>query len=537
MVTVMSRLTRWVTVLVPGAFLALFFIYPVVSVLGRGLGRDGLDAFGDLASSGRIRDTIWFTVWQAVVSTAITVAVALPAAGIVARLSGRRQRLVRALVTVPFVLPTVVVAGAFEGLFDRFGLDSGAIRLRHTVWAVLLAHVFFNYAVIVRAVGSYWSGLDGRLEDQARILGASRWQTFREITLPRLRPALLASSAIVFLFSFTSFGVVLILGGPRRATIETEIYRFAVTRSDLSSAAAMAVVQLVAVLALIMVTTRLERRRPVTVVQPQRASLAVTRRWLGANVLVAMLLLGAPIGTLIERSVSVGDRYGLDNYRALGERVQQLPAPATTALWNSLVFAVVATSIASVVGMLASVVVLHGTRWLRHIFDLGLTLPLGTSAVTIGFGILIALDEPPLDLRTSWWIVPIAHALVGTPFVVRSVVPALRAIDPSLREAAAVLGAAPGRVRREIDVPIGMRGLVVGAGFAFAVSLGEFGAPSFIPRRADLLTAPVALFRLLGTPGEQLRGQAMALAVIIMVMVATAVLLIESARSSNDGSI
>ena len=100
-----------------------------------------------------------------------------------------------------------------------------------------------------------------------------------------------------------------------------------------------------------------------------------------------------------------------------------------------------------------------------------------------------------------------------------------------------MLGAAPGRVRREIDVPIGMRGLVVGAGFAFAVSLGEFGATSFIPRRADLLTAPVALFRLLGTPGEQLRGQAMALAVIIMVMTATAVLLIESARSSNEGSI
>ncbi len=532
-----SRAARWVTVFVPGAFVSLFFIYPVVTVLGRGLGSDGLTAFGDLASSGRIRDTIWFTVWQAVVSTLITVAVALPAAGIVARLSGRRQQLVRALVTVPFVLPTVVVAGAFEGLFDRFGLDSGTIRLRHTVWAILLAHVFFNYAVIVRAVGSYWAGLDGRLEDQARILGASRWRTFREITLPRLRPALLASSAIVFLFSFTSFGVVLILGGPRRATIETEIYRFAVTRSDLSSAAAMAVVQLVAVLALIVVTTRLERRRPVTATQPRRESLAVQPLWLAANVFVAVVLLGAPIGTLIERSLSVGDRYGFDNYRALGERVQQLPAPATTALWNSLVFAVAATAIAAGVGMLASLVVVHGIHWLRHVFDLGLTLPLGTSAVTIGFGILIALDEPPLDLRTSWWIVPIAHALVGVPFVVRSVVPVLRSIDPSLREAAAVLGAAPGRVRREIDVPIGLRGLVVGAGFAFAVSLGEFGATSFIPRRAELLTAPVALFRLLGTPGEQLRGQAMALAVIIMVMVATAVLLIESTRSSNEGSI
>ncbi len=537
MTDVASRIARVATVLVPAAFLALFFIYPVVTVLGRGLGGAGIDSFGDLASSGRIRDTVWFTVWQAVVSTVLTVVIALPAAGIVARLRGRRQRLVRALVTVPFVLPTVVVAGAFEGLFDRFGLDSGALRLRHTVWAILLAHVFFNYAVIVRSVGSYWAGLDGRLEDQARILGAGRWRTFREITLPRLRPALLASSAIVFLFSFTSFGVVLILGGPRRATIETEIYRFAVTRSDLSSAAAMAVVQLVAVLGLIIVSTRLERRRPVTATQARRDSSPVGRVWLVGNLVVGAVLLGAPIATLVERSLSVGDRYALDNYRALGERVQQLPASAATALWNSLVFAVAATALAALVGMLASLVVVHGTRWLRHVFDLGLTLPLGTSAVTIGFGILIALDEPPLDLRTSWWIIPIAHALVGIPFVVRAVVPVLRSIDPSLREAAALLGAAPGRVRREIDLPIGLRGLVVGAGFAFAVSLGEFGATSFIPRRAELLTAPVALFRLLGTPGEQLRGQAMALAVVIMAMVVAAVLLIESTRSTNEGTI
>ncbi len=532
-----STLAAGAVVLVPATFIAVFFVFPVASILLRGFGDDGLSSLVDLATSPRQRGVLWFTVWQAVVSTVLTLAVGLPAASVVARMGGRARRLTRALVTVPFVLPTVVVAGAFEGVFDRFGLDAGAFRLRHTVWAILLAHVFFNYAVVVRTVGGYWAGLDNRLEDQARMLGANRRRTWWEVTLPRLRPAIASAAAIVFLFSFTSFGVVLILGGPRRATIETEIYRYAVTRSDFSTAAALALVQLVAVLALVAVATRLERLRPIHNRQGRVGPGALGSKWVTLNAVVALALLGTPIAVLVERSLVAGDGYGLANYRALGTRVRQLPAPATTAIWNSLVFAVAATAMAVLVGTLASLVVVHGRRGLSRIFDLGLTLPLGTSAVTIGFGMLVALDEPPLDLRTSWWIVPIAHALIGIPFVVRTMVPVLRSIDPRLREAAAILGATPSRVRREIDIPIGARGLVVGAGFAFAVSLGEFGATSFIPRRPENLTAPIALFRLLGTPGDLLRGQAMALAVVMMVTVAIVVVAIETLRGSAEGGL
>ena len=527
---------RWAAVAVPAVFLAVFFVYPAGAILWRGLFSEGFGPMSDLFASSRTRGVLWFTMWQALASTAITLVAALPAAAVVTRLRGRRRHWVRGLVTVPFVLPTVVVAGAFEGVFDRFGLEDGGFRLRHTVWAILLAHVFFNYAVVVRIVGSFWSGLDHRLEEQARVLGAGPIQTFRAVTLPRLRPAIASACTIVFLFSFTSFGVVLLLGGPRRATLETEIYRQAVTRGDLRSAAGLALVQLLAVLALIAVATRLERRRPAPTGVAHSPPKPLPRSFVWANFAVMAVLLGSPIAVLVERSLSVSDGYGLDHYRALTERVPQLPATAATALGNSLVFATVATALALAVGTLAALVVVHGRSGLRHVFDLGLTLPLGTSAVTIGFGILIALDEPPLDLRTSWWIVPIAHALVGTPFVVRTMVPVLRRIDPQIREAAAVLGASPGRVRRLIDLPIAGRGMLVGAGFAFAVSLGEFGATSFLPRRPETLTAPLALYRLLSTPGELLRGQAMALAVVLMVLVALAVVAIEASRGSERGA-
>ncbi|MFQ5556448.1 MAG: ABC transporter permease [Acidimicrobiales bacterium] len=531
----LRRLGGSVAAAVPVGFLSVFFAWPVVSILWEGLGRRGLRPLLDLAGSPSFRGVAWFTLWQAVASTVITVVVALPAAAMVARLRFRGRRLVRALVTVPFVLPTVVVAGAFEGVFDRFGLADGALRLRHTVWAILLAHLFFNYAVVVRTVGAFWAGLDGRIEDQARVLGASRRLTFLHVTLPRLWPAITAAAAIVFLFSFTSFGVILVLGGPTRATIETEIYRHAVVRLDLTAAAAHAVAQLAAVVAMVAVANRLERRR----VRPARVSgMTAPRgtRWgLVGNLTVMVMVLGVPVAVLVERSLSDGSGYSLTNYAALGERVELLPASAVTALGNSVRFALAATAIAVVVGAIAALVAVHGRRLVARSFDLGLTLPLGTSAVTVGFGILLALDEP-VDLRTSVWIVPIVHAVIGVPFVVRTLVPVLRSIDDRTREAAAVLGASPARVRREVDLPIGARGLAVGAAFAFAVSLGEFGATSFIPRRPGSLTAPLALFRLLGTPGEALRGQAMALAVVLMVLTASAVLVIDALGEAGEGS-
>ncbi len=522
----------------PLAFLAVFFAYPVLTVVA-----DGLNSLGDLLGRSSIRGVMWFTVWQAVASTALTLAVGIPAAAALARLRPRTRRVVRAVITVPFVLPTVVVAGAFEAVFDRFGLDGGTLSLHHTVWAILLAHVFFNYAVVVRTVGSWWAGLDGRNADAAAVLGATPLRGFRHVTWPLLRPAVAASAAVTFLFSFTSFGVILILGGPTRATVETEIYRYAITRLDFATASALALCQLVAVAALVGLAGVAERRRAVARRAPGRTAPRSRRGVIAVNAAVAVLLLGVPIVTLVERSFATGGGYGVANFAALADRVQMLPTTALAALRHSLAFAVLATLIATGIGALASFVVVGGrahaaangrTGWLRRLFDVGLTLPLGVSAVTVGLGMLLALDTPPLEFRTAWWIIPVAHALVGMPFVVRTLVPTLRSIDDRLREAASVLGASPLRTRREVDAPIASRAVAVGAAFAFAVSLGEFGATAFLPRRPDTLTAPLALFRLLGTPGETLQGQAMALAVVLMAATVASVLVIEGLRRTDE---
>jgi thiamine transport system permease protein len=539
---------------VPVLFLGWFFLWPVSAIIGLGLAPDGavdLSVLTRVITDDSVRSVAWFTLWQAVVSTGLTLLVALPGAYAFARLEFRGRRALQAIVTVPFVLPTVVVGSAFLALLGPrspvnaalatvLGDTAPTLDLRRTVTAILLAHVFFNYAVVVRTVGGLWSMLDPRLEDAARVLGASRWRTFREVSLPLLSPAIAASAAIVFLFTFTSFGVVLILGGPGRATIEVEIHRATTQLLDLPLASTLALLQLAAVLTALAVYGRLTRRvqqqRLVAAERTRRAPRTAGERWfLRANLAVIVVLVITPLAVLVERSLMTASGYGWDNWQRLliDEPSSVLAVPAGQAVRNSIAFGVGATLVALVVGGLAATAATVGRGWITATVDRALMVPLGTSAVTVGFGFLIALDRP-VDLRGSPWLVPIAQALIATPFVVRTLLPVLRSIDQRLRDAAAVLGASPGRVWREIDLPIVGRALLVAAGFAFAIAVGEFGATVFVAR-ATLPTMPVAIFRLLGRPGVTNFGQAMAMSTLLAMITAAALLTIDRLRVGAVG--
>jgi thiamine transport system permease protein len=238
-----------------------------------------------------------------------------------------------------------------------------------------------------------------------------------------------------------------------------------------------------------------------------------------------------PLLVLVERALAGPDGYGVEAFAALlrEDPRTRLAAAPIGAVVDSLLFAVATTLLAGSLGLLAAAVVGYRRGWLSRSMDALIMLPLGTSAVIVGFGFLVALDTPPIDLRTSILLIPIAHSLIALPFVMRAVVPVIRSIDDRLREAAAVLGASPARAWREVDAPILGRAALVGAGFAFAISLGEFGATLFIAR-PDTVTIPVAIFRLLGQPGAANFATAMALATVLMALSAGAVLLIERLR-------
>jgi thiamine transport system permease protein len=450
--------------------------------------------------------------------------------------------LFRAFVTVPFVLPTVVVATAFLALL-RPGGPLSFLHWQRGVAPLLVAHVFFNVAVVVRVVGGFWTGLDPRREEAARMLGASRSRAFRHVTLPLLAPSVIAAGSIVFLFTFTSFGVALLLADPAHATLEVEIYRQAIELFDLRTAAALALVQIVAVLVVVFALARAQERRAVA--QGLVGARDSARRPRGREKLVVggivggtTLFLGGPLAVLVWRSLHIGGHWSIGSFRALGSSASTttLFVSPWAAVRNSVEFAAIATAIALVVGGLASVAIAARPGRSTRTLDAFLMLPLGTSAVTVGFGFLIASEHAPGGLATSPLLVPIAHAVVAIPFVVRAVVPALRSIDPRLRDAATMLGAGPRRVWREVDLPITARAFAVAAGFCAAVSLGEFGATLFIAR-PDWPTVPIAIQRFLARPGQINVDQSLAMSVILMLLTALIVFAIERVRVRDLGDL
>jgi len=499
-------------------------------------------AVWDVLRRPRTGRVLWFTVWTSTVATMLAVALGLPAAYVLHRLRFPGRGLVRALLLVPFVLPTVVVGLAIRELIAPSGL-LGGLNLDGTPIAIVMGLVFFNIAVVIRTVGVAWEGLDRRPAEAAAALGATPWQVFRTVTFPALRPAIVSAASVVFLFCATGFGVVLVLGGARYSSVETEIYLLTNDLLDLPAAAALSLVQMAAVVVLLVVVGRL-RAVPDPTVRRSLAAPQRPRRGDLPAIAVTALALGAvllPIGALVLGSLRRDGAWTLDHYRALrGSADGLLPGPVTDALVASLRIAVDATWMSLSLGLIVAFVVTRQTRSragrrARAVLDGFFMLPLGVSAVTLGFGFLIALDEPPIELRTSPLLVPIAQALVALPLVVRILVPVLAGIDDRQRQAAASLGAGPLRAVRTVDLAVVWRPLLAAGGFAFAVSLGEFGATSFI-FRGDEPTLPVVIYELLSHPGALNYGAAMAASVVLAVCTAGVILLVERLRVPGTGA-
>ena len=541
---------RWLALallaLGPVAVVGVFFVLPVVGMVSRGFFAGGsFDPGGVLEVLGRPRvaRVAWFTVWSSGMATAIAVTLGLPVAFALHRLAIPGRRAIRAALIVPFVLPTVVVGVAFRLLLGEGG-PLGFLELDGTPAAIIAGLVFFNVAVVVRAVGAAWESLDTRPEEAAAALGASPAQVWWTVTLPALRPAIVSAASIVFLFCATAFGIVLTLGGVRHATVETEIYLLTTTLFDLQAAAALSVLQLLVVVGLLAVAARL-RALPDPTAQRSLARPRRVRAGDAPVVAVTAVVLGlvaAPILTLVIGSLRVRESWSLANYRALsgtGDN-QALLVPVTDALATSLRTAVDATWMALTMGLVVALLVTRRSRGraerrVRSVLDGIFMLPLGVSAVTLGFGFLITLDRPPLDLRDAALLVPIAQALVALPLVVRTLVPVLAGIDDRQRQAAASLGASAWRTLLTVDLPVVWKPLLAASGFAFAASLGEFGATSFLARDDDP-TVPVVIFRLIGHPGEMNYGMALAASVVLATATAVVMLAVERLRVPSVGA-
>jgi thiamine transport system permease protein len=554
---VFGRSLLWIPPLV---FVGLFFFYPLLAIFRMSVEAARGQGFGSFPI-GSAWHVLGFTVFQAALSTLLTLAVGLPGAYLFARYEFPGKRALRAFTTVPFILPTVVVAAGFEALLgpggwinlalQRAGLAAHPVAFLHTLGAILLAHIFYNTSIVLRLVGNAWARLDPRLPEAARVLGAGRAQAFRRVTLPLLMPSILAAACLVFLFTFTSFGVILILGGPAFSTLEVEIYNQTLRLLNLPAAALLSILQILCTLVLIGASSLLSERAGSVGAKvgfrAERRPGSIAEKLVLAGIialLTALFLLplvSPVVSSFIRLEPARGERGSvqpgvtLAYYQELfvNRRDSAFFATPIETARNSLLVAAATAIIALALGIPTSVL-LSRPRKAERVLEPLLLLPLGTSAVTLGLGMLLVFSRPPVNLIRSPALLPIAHSLVAFPFVVRSLKPALAGIPVRLKEAAAVLGASPWQVWKAVDLPIAARAIASAAAFAFAISLGEFGATSIIVR-PEFPTMPMAIYRFLSQPGGLNYGQAMAMATLLILLCGLSVAVIDRIRG-EDGA-
>jgi thiamine transport system permease protein len=542
----LGRFFLW---LLPLAFLFIFFFLPLSKIISLTFNFESL-------TPENLRITYYalrFTFYQAILSTFITLLLGLPSAYLFARYDFPGKSILRALTAIPFMLPTVVVASSFSAILGTRGLISFLFPLSNNAFIlhpspfalILLAHVFYNTTIIIRIVGTALASLDPKLEHAARSLGADTFHVWKNVTLPLLRPAILAATLLVFLFDFTSFGVILLLGGSKFSTIEVEIYVQAVRQLNLPVAALLAIVQLICTLIFSILYTRFSSRSThqlaprSTLIKPQtfNQKFFVVLFCILLSAFFIAPLSSLPIRSLFRLEADRGQRgevqYGFttDYYTELfiNRRGSVFYVPPIQATVNSLGYASATVLLSLLLGYPAAIALAKPTR-LEKILDPLIMLPLGSSAVMLGLGLIITYGK----WLTSPWLVPFAHTLVALPFVIRTLQPAIASIPQRLRQAAASLGASPFEVWKQIDFPILRRATLAAGTFAFTISLGEFGATLLISR-PDYPTIPIAIERFLSQPGGLNYGQAMAMATILMSLAVLSILLIEKFRLPNMG--
>jgi thiamine transport system permease protein len=554
----MRRTLPW---LGASAFLAIFFFYPLLRILWLGMDWSGLQSGWEQISKLTI-STTWFTFYQAILSTLLTLLIGLPGAYLFSHYEFPGKKILKALTAVPFMLPTIVVAVGFNALLGPRGwvnvvlmnllhLETVPFPFVHTLGAILLAHVFYNTTIVLRLVGNAWANLDPRLGQAAATLGAKPSEVFWKVNLKSLRPAILASAMLVFLFDFTSFGVILLLGGPQFASLEVEIFIQSMQMLNLPIAAILSIVQISCTLIFSVLYSRIAAKINVSSkphVNPAHKATSRSSKIFVSGMLILMIALfvlpmaALPLRSIVSFDPAMGQRVNwsagltLDYYRELfiNQSGSLFYVAPIQALRNSVVYAGLTVLISLVLGFpIASVLARPGR--LERALDPFLMLPLGASAVTLGLGYIITFNQPPLNLLTSPWLVPIAHSTIALPFVIRSLQPALAAIPDEYRMAASVMGASPLRAWFAVNWPLVRRATLAAGTFAFTVSLGEFGATSMLAR-PEYPTLPLAIYRFLSQPGGLNYGQAMAMASLLMLVATMAILLIERMRLPGTGS-
>jgi thiamine transport system permease protein len=499
----------------------VLFYWPLAKILSMGFSGNWLQAI----ATGRIADLVWFTIWQAALSAALSLFFGIPGAYVLYHRSFPGQKFIRAFITVPFMLPTIVVAIGFTA-YRGLPLISNLLQGHSGVPIIICANVFMNYSLAVRIIGGVWTTLDTGLEDAAALDGAGRLRTLVSVTLPQLTQAIASAGSLIFLYCAANFGLVLVLGGAAVKTVETEIYLVTTQNLDLTKAAGLVLIQTILTVVAFVVAQRLSKGHLTflgTTTMDRRPR--IDKRDLPATLITTVFtisLIFLPLSTVIWRAFRIENGFSFRNFANLGGfgARDALSISVGHAAVNTVRNAIITTILSMTIGTLASFILSRPTtygnpRRFQRLMDIAFQMPVGISSVVLGFGYLVTFGGGLFPLRSSWLVTPIAQSLLSIPLVIRMLHPAITAIDNQLRETAQTESANPSQIWWLIEVPIIRNVLAMATGYCAIIAIGEFGAANFLAY-GDQGTLPTVLYQLISRPGAQNYGMAMAASALLI---------------------
>lgn len=472
-------------------------VYPLVLVLAEGARGPGgwtLEYVRQFAQRRTEWRALAGSLWISTASVLLAALVGIPLAVLFSRYEFPGRRILGALVALPAVLPPLVGVIAFLFLYGESGfvgrLVQALLRREEPPWrlqgpaAILLVHAYSMYVYFYLFTRAGLATLDGALLEAAASLGAGRWRTLRKVVLPALRPALAGAALLTFMTALGSFSAPYIFGGGFRV-MTTQIVATRLNGEDALAMVETAALTLLALAAL--AAFRGAGREsaggrkgtppgPVRLRRPLARALAGGLGWALAVFLLlphATLLLVSlvPVGTWTTEALPPA--YTLGNYAALVRDPVRLRP-----LLNSLGLASAATAGAVAIALGAALALRRrtpGARALEALLGLPWAVPGTVFAIALATAFSVhAPARGRLILVGTAWILPLAYLIRDLPITSRAALAGLRALDPSLEEAAASLGAGRWRALREVTLPLLRPALLAGATLAFVTALGDF---------------------------------------------------------------
>ena len=502
----------------------LLFLLPVASILKEAFYLDGKFSFYYILDALKSKYTfsiLFFTIKQAFDSTLVSLLLGLPGAFILAKTKIKGKNIINAFCTIPFVLPAIFVVLGFvifygnSGVINTlamsiFNLEEPPFKILYSYKAIILAHAFYNFPIILILVERYLENLDSRLEMASLTLGASRFKTFCFITVPRVLPIILSSSFLVFLFCFSSFSIILVLGGgPKFTTMEVEIFQRARTRLDIPSSSAFALLSIIVSTALLLVYIHIQKKTKHyeygSSINNKKTPKVLVVLAVIYSIAITVFILG-PIISIVVKSFIVPGTRGLEDYFSFKwyrilfgfENSTGALKTSSSALISSftIAFLVAVLSIPTAASISYSAVRQKGMS--SSLIEVMGMLPMAVSSVIIGLGYFIISSLFIKNITINYILVVLAHLIISIPFALRTILPEMRKIPLTYAKASRSLGASKMKTFFLVELPMLKSALISGAVFSFALSMGEINATLTLAN-SKITTLPIVMYRLIGS--------------------------------------